>query len=73
MNTALAILAISVLSGSLSAQESPTTPKAAQVQIIQGPKIRAGEGAFDDYQLDDEQSRWLPRTLRNRALLYRSK
>jgi hypothetical protein len=33
------ILAISVLGGSLSAQESPTTPKAAQVQIIQGPKI----------------------------------
>jgi hypothetical protein len=39
MNRALAILAISVLSGSLSAQESPTTPKAAQVRIIQGPKI----------------------------------
>jgi hypothetical protein len=33
------ILAISVLGGSLSAQESPTTPKAAQVRIIQGPKI----------------------------------
>jgi hypothetical protein len=39
MNRVLAILAISVLSGSLSAQESPTTPKAAQVRIIQGPKI----------------------------------
>jgi hypothetical protein len=39
MNRALAILAFSVLSGSLSAQESPTTPKAAQVRIIQGPKI----------------------------------
>src|SRR6266446_8378493 len=39
MNRALVILAISVLSGSLSAQESPTTPKAAQVRIIQGPKI----------------------------------
>src|SRR5438445_12937409 len=42
MNRALVILAIplaiSVLSGSLSAQESPTTPKAAQVRIIQGPK-----------------------------------
>jgi hypothetical protein len=33
------ILAISVLGGSLSAQQSPTTPKAAQVRIIQGPKI----------------------------------
>ena len=33
------ILAIPVLGGSLSAQESPTTPKAAQVRIIQGPKI----------------------------------
>jgi hypothetical protein len=32
-------VAISLLSGSLSAQESPTTPKAAQVRIIQGPKI----------------------------------
>jgi hypothetical protein len=39
MNRALVILAISVLSGSLSAQESPTTPKAAQVRIIHGPKI----------------------------------
>jgi hypothetical protein len=41
MSRALAILAlaISVLSGSLSAQESPTTPKAAQVRVIQGPEI----------------------------------
>ena len=39
MNRALVILAISVLSGSLFAQESPTTRKAAQVRIIQGPKI----------------------------------
>jgi hypothetical protein len=39
MNRALVILAIPVLSGSLSAQQSPTTPKAAQVRIIQGPKI----------------------------------
>ena len=39
MNRALVILAISVLSGSLSAQESPTTPKAVRVRIVQGPKI----------------------------------
>ena len=39
MNRALLIMAISVLSGSLSAQESPPTPKAAQVRITQGPKI----------------------------------
>jgi len=39
MNRVLLILAISVLSGSLLAQESPTTPKAARVRIIQGPKI----------------------------------
>ena len=39
MNRVLGILAISVLSSSLSAQESPTTPKAAQVRILQGPKI----------------------------------
>ncbi|HTF67256.1 MAG TPA: fibronectin type III domain-containing protein [Edaphobacter sp.] len=39
MNRAFVILTISVLSGSLFAQKSPTTPKAAQVRIIQGPKI----------------------------------
>jgi hypothetical protein len=35
----LLILVISVLSGNLFAQESPTTPNAARVRIIQGPKI----------------------------------
>ncbi|HEY6763503.1 MAG TPA: fibronectin type III domain-containing protein [Candidatus Sulfotelmatobacter sp.] len=35
----LLILAISVLSGSLLAQESPTTPKSARVRIIQGPAV----------------------------------
>jgi hypothetical protein len=39
MNRVLGILAISVLSSSLSAQESPPTPKAAQVRIIHGPEI----------------------------------
>jgi hypothetical protein len=39
MNRTLVLLAISVLGGRLSAQESPTTPRAAQVRIIQGPKI----------------------------------
>ncbi len=39
MNKALLTLSILVLSGSLLAQESPTTPKAARVQIIQGPEI----------------------------------
>ncbi len=39
MNKALLITAISVLGGSLLAQESPTTPKAARVRIIEGPKI----------------------------------
>src|SRR3989442_15708997 len=39
MNRVLLILAISVLSGSLLAQESPTTAKAARVRIIQGPEI----------------------------------
>src|SRR5260370_42415839 len=43
MNRALLILAISVLSGSLSAQESPTTPKAARVRIIQGPAIEVAK------------------------------
>jgi hypothetical protein len=39
MNRALLTLAISVLGGSMSVQESPTTLKAAQVRITQGPKI----------------------------------
>src|SRR3984893_4743828 len=39
MNRALLIMAISVLNGSQSAQESPTTSKAAQVRITQEPKI----------------------------------
>src|SRR5216683_3807411 len=39
MNRALVILAIPVLGGALAAQESPTTPKTAQVRIIQGPQI----------------------------------
>ena len=39
MNKVLLTLSILVLGGSLLAQESPTTPKAARVQIIQGPEI----------------------------------
>ena len=39
MNKVLLTLSIVVFSGSLFAQESPTTPKAARVQIIQGPEI----------------------------------
>jgi hypothetical protein len=39
MNRVLLILVISVLSGSLRAQESPTTPRSARVWIIQGPQI----------------------------------
>jgi phosphodiesterase/alkaline phosphatase D-like protein len=39
MNRVIVLLAISVLSGSLLAQESPRTKKAQHVRIIQGPKI----------------------------------
>ncbi len=39
MSRALVLLAISVLSSSLCAQVSPTTPQAPQVRIIKGPKI----------------------------------
>jgi hypothetical protein len=39
MNKVLLALFSMVLSTSLPAQESPTTPKAARVQIIQGPEI----------------------------------
>src|ERR1700719_1864498 len=44
MNKILLILSIMVLSGSLLAQESPTTPKAAHVQISQGPEIALASG-----------------------------
>jgi hypothetical protein len=36
---AMAVTAVTVWSGSLFAQESPTTPKAARVRITEGPKI----------------------------------
>ena len=39
MKKVLLTLSIMIFSGSLFAQESPTTPKAARVQIIQGPEI----------------------------------
>ena len=39
MKKVLLTLSIMVFSGSLFAQESQTTPKAARVQIIQGPEI----------------------------------
>lgn len=39
MKKVLLTLSIMVFSSSLLAQESPTTPKAARVQIIQGPEI----------------------------------
>src|SRR5271168_4674410 len=39
MNRAVGLLAISILGGSLSAQQSRTTPKAALVRITRGPKI----------------------------------
>jgi Purple acid Phosphatase, N-terminal domain len=39
MNKVLLTISIMLLSGSLPAQVSPTTPKAARVQISQGPEI----------------------------------
>ena len=39
MNKLIFLLVISVLSGSLLAQESPRTNKAQHVRIIQGPRI----------------------------------
>jgi Purple acid Phosphatase, N-terminal domain len=39
MSRARVILAISVLSGNLCAQVSPTTPEAPRMRIIEGPKI----------------------------------
>src|SRR3979411_2516782 len=46
MNRVLLILGIAVLSGSLLAQESPTTPRAKRVQIIEGPKIELAREQF---------------------------
>src|SRR6201997_5092240 len=39
MNKALLALLIMVLSGSLPAQESPITPRAARVKISEGPEV----------------------------------
>lgn len=39
MNKVLLTLSILVLSGTVLAQESPTTPKAEHIQIIQGPEV----------------------------------
>ena len=39
MNKAFLTLSIMVLSGSMLAQESPTTPRAARVQISAGPEV----------------------------------
>ncbi|WP_263355491.1 fibronectin type III domain-containing protein [Acidicapsa acidisoli] len=39
MNKALLALSITILSGSLLAQESPTTPRAERVQISEGPEV----------------------------------
>jgi phosphodiesterase/alkaline phosphatase D-like protein len=39
MNRALLIIAAWILSGTLLAQESPTTPIARHLRIIQGPRI----------------------------------
>jgi hypothetical protein len=46
MNKVLLTLSIMALSGNLLAQESPTTPKAARVQIIQGPEIALAKDWF---------------------------
>ena len=39
MNKALLAVSITILSGSLLAQESPITPKAERVQISEGPEV----------------------------------
>jgi hypothetical protein len=39
MNKALLALSITILSGSLLAQESPITPRAERVQISEGPEV----------------------------------
>jgi hypothetical protein len=70
MSRALVILAIAGLSGSLFGQISPATPKAAQGADHRGTQDRVGERVFEDYHLDNEQSWWLVRVLRSRALRY---
>jgi hypothetical protein len=39
MNKALLALPITILSGSMLAQESPITPRAERVQISEGPEV----------------------------------
>jgi len=73
MNKMLLILAISVLGGSLPAQESPTTPKAERVPIIEGPKIELAKEHLTIISWITTNPGGSPRPLRNRALRYRSK
>src|SRR5580692_11787173 len=44
MNKALLALSITILSGSLLAQESPITPRAERVQISEGPEVPLAGG-----------------------------
>jgi hypothetical protein len=63
MNKALLALSITILSGSLLAQESPITPRAKRVQISKGPEVPLVGGYFDGYPMDGKQSRWFARAL----------
>ena len=67
MKKVLLTLSIMVFSGSLFAQESPTTPKAARVQITQGPEIALASW-FTVIRWTTKQSRRLARALWGRAL-----
>jgi hypothetical protein len=71
MKKVLLTLSIMVFSGSLFAQESPTTPKAARVQITQGPEIALASW-FTVIRWTTKQSRRLARALWGRALWYGS-
>ena len=44
MNKALLVLSITILSGSVLAQESPITPRAERVQISEEPEVPLGGG-----------------------------
>jgi len=72
MNRVLGILAISVLSSSLSAQESPTTPKAAQVRILHGPEIELAKAHLTIINWTTNNPGGSPPALRNCALWDRS-
>ena len=73
MNKVLLTLSFMVLSGSLLAQESPITPRAARVQISAGPEVPLVGGYLTVIRWTVNNPGGLPVHLRGCALWYGSK